>query len=156
MVFIDEKGRIFEKINIIDFVVFILMICGLIAIIAFSGTETKTELNTYRMNLRIINPECSMDNLKENDVEIYDGEIRAILEKIKIQEPYEMPENKTKGENAKKIDKNIILQMLVWLKQQDNKIIYTNNQKVKENEKIILNLNNTVVIGQIMDYKKLQ
>ncbi|MBE7054133.1 MAG: DUF4330 domain-containing protein [Ruminococcaceae bacterium] len=96
---IDKKGKLFGKINIIDFLVLLILLVSVsVCVLKFSGiignTADKTTKITYTLRAKAVRS-VSCDAIKVGD-KIYDVETKAYLGKIKnkrIEDAYEYVNN---------------------------------------------------------------
>ncbi len=139
MTLIDEKGTLFGKVNIIDFIIIIILLLIFASTVYLfnSYNDYKNEFNSSdqevalpgKLKLRLILetspiPDSSVNYLKEGDREIElssGGDINSVVEKIKI---------KDSKENLKILE----IQLLVEPRRSFVYFFYSSDQPIKIGE----------------------
>lgn len=145
MVVIDNEGKLFGKINIIDFIALILMCLIFIALLKFFNFE-KTEIENndveivyenIKINMKLFNqPDWFIDSIKEGNEEIFENKTRAVIKRILIS-----PLNDSQ--------KNADIEIDLVVENRKDIFYYLNNQEVKIGKNINIKFNRVDIYGLI-------
>ncbi len=155
MVFIDEKGRIFGKINLLDLMFIGLLLLILLAVITLT-TEVKIkeeELIKTKVLLKVSRQhKCFIDSINKGDTEIWDGKIRAKVNKIYREEITENNSTITSNEVSEK-QKNILIELDLFVTEDMGKYWYLLDQEMGIKKKLIIRLNSADISGVVTEYE---
>jgi len=139
MKMIDNKGRVFGKINLFDLIVILLILVGIVAVI-FRGNapvkedpEDKTENATYTFTVSGVQENVA-NAFKKGD-EIYEnGKLLGVLSKAPKVEPYQTIELMPDG-TEKVVDHKLLFTATLTLETEDFSI--RKGYRINGNEMLI-------------------